>query len=788
MIRNYLRSAFRIITRYPAHSVLNISGLAIGMAAAILILLWVQDEWSCDRHYKNADNIFRLLQKETLPGGEVTMLAPTPSALTKALKDEYPEIIRATRLAPFFITLNKGEEFISEGIFGVEKDFFEMFDIEFIRGNVSSSFNDPASIIITEEMSAKYFGEDDPLGKTYSLSQSEIVLTVTGVVRELPQNSHIRFDFLVPAEFMKVLGATPDEWNMLDHNFIELAEGTDIKRTNEKIRDLLKNHMEGSSSELFLQNIKRIHLYSSKKFTYDFSGLGDITYVRMMCLIAFFILVIACINFMNLSTAQYVQRAKEIGMRKITGSGRWKIITRFLGESLLIVFVAQLTAMILVELFLTGFNNLTGKDLEVGYNKPGLYLGLIVIMVFCSLTAGSYPAFYLSSLKPLDIMRGLISRNPGKTPLRRVLVIFQFSLSVILIICTIIIGNQLYFIQNKKLGFNKESIGYFQFPAAPWDPKVEAVKKELLNNPDILSVTRVFFNYENPLNIEDPQGGFKWEGKDVGNDALFYIRSADEDYAKTFQLELKTGRYFSSEFTNDKNAVVINETAAEIMGLNDPVGKIITSPGGTSLNIIGVVKDFHFRSLHYKIEPLIMQLGASNTLFIKMTPRNTDSILESVNKIYTTFNPGSPLDFHFLDNDFNNLYRTEQRISKIFKYFSALAIIIACLGLFGLSSYITLSRTKEIGIRKTNGSRSSEIFIMLSKEFFNLMVISFVIACPVAVFAIQGWLDDFAYRVIIEPRVFGLTALIVTFVTILTVGFQSYKAAAKNPVEALRYE
>ncbi|HEX2968236.1 MAG TPA: ABC transporter permease [Bacteroidales bacterium] len=788
MIRNYLRVAFRNLRRYPAHSILNITGLSVGMASAILILLWVQDEWSYDRHFSNAGNIYRLLAKETSPGGNVTMLAPTPAALTRTLKEEYPEIIRATRVAPFFVTLNKDEEYIGEGIYAVEKDFFSMFDIIFLKGDVNSAFDDPSSVIITDAVAGKYFGNVDPLGKTFSLAHSEIILTVKGVVRGLPQNSHLKFDFIVPVEFMLTFGGRQDDWNMLDHNYIELAPGTVGKAVESKIRDVIKSHVKESESEIFLQNIKKIHLYSSRKFTYDYSGLGDIVYVRLMSIVAFFIIVIACINFTNLATAQYGRRAKEIGVRKISGAGRSKILFQFLGETLLIVLISEIAAMILIELLLPGYNELTGKELSVHYNTAGLYIGLISVVIICCLTAGSYPAFYLSSLKPLDIVRGIVKKAPSNTRFRRALVIFQFSLSAILIICTLVMGSQLNYVQKSDPGFNKDNIGYFQFPTAPWDPKLDAVKKELLNNPNIQSVTRVFFNYTNPLNIENPQGGFKWEGKDDGNDVLFYFRSADEDYAKTFHLEMKAGRYFSQEYPNDKSAIVINETAAGILGFNDPVGRFITSPDGKNLAIIGVVKDFHFRSMHYKIEPLIMQLGASNTLFIKMNPEHTDSTIAAVNRIYKSFSPSSPMIFNFLENDFDNLYRTERKISEIIGFFSVLAIIISCLGLFGLSSFIIASRTKEIGIRKTNGSGSAEIFYMISKEYLLLVIVSFLIACPFAFYSMNRWLQNFAYHVTLSARVFVLSALIVILLTLISVGIQSYRAALRNPVDALRYE
>jgi len=788
MIKNYFKIALRNIRRYFAYSILNITGMAIGLAAAILILLWVQDEWNYDRHFKNAGELFRIIQNENRTGGDASLLAPSPGMLTRTLKEQYPEIIRASRYEPHSeLRLKKGDEFIHEmAVAAVDKDFFKMFDIRFVEGDINSALNDPHNVVLTEEMAHKYFGDKDALGKTLQESLG-YKITVTGVIKK-PHNSHLRYDFIVPIELLAERGAPLNDWHFLCYNYIELIKGTDVKIVNNKILDFIKKNSKGSNAEIFLQNIKKIHLYSARKFTFDISGHGDITYVRIMGLIALFILVIACINFMNLSIAQSARRAKEIGVRKVAGANKQKIIVQFLGESLLIVFVAHIIAMILVELMLPGFNNFTGKQLAVNYQSGSLYIGLLTIILFCGLLAGSYPALYLSSLKPLDIMKGVITNNPGKAQFRRVLVIFQFSLSVILIICTLIVGKQLSYMQNKKLGFNKDNIGYFQFPAAPWDQKLAILKKELISKPDILSVTRLFYNYENPLNIEGPSGGYNWSGKKAGDDVLFYNISADEDYAKTFQLELKEGRYFSSDFLTDKSAIVINEEAAKILGFQDPVGEVITAAGGSKLNIIGVVKDFHFKSLHTKIGPLIMRIGDANNFFIKMRSENISSTIESIKKTYNSFKPDIPMDFHFLENDFDKLYRSEQRMSKILSYFSVLAIIISCLGLIGLSSFLTVCRTKETGIRKINGAKASEIFSLLSGEYIIWVIISIIFACPVAWYAMHKWLQHFAYRISIEGWFFALAGVIALLIALLTVSWQSYRAAGKNPVEALRYE
>jgi putative ABC transport system permease protein len=756
--------------------------MAIGMACAILILLWVQDEWSYDRHFENANDLYRVIENQNLSGVANSFIVPTPGALAPALKEEYPEIIRSARCCPNPLTLKKGDEFIEETVTSVDKDFLKMFHIRFVHGDINTALNDPHSIVITEETASKYFGDQDALGKT--LASRGYMVTITGVVQPLPQNSHIRFNFLVPIEWLTELGGNINGWNERFNTYIELKKGTDSKVFEKKILDFIKKHKKESKSEIFIQNIKKIHLYSYGKYAADSYGTGDITYVRIWSLIAVFILIIACINFLNLSTAQSARRAREIGVRKVAGANKRVLVVQFLGESLLIVLAALAFAMVFVEILLPGFCNLIGKQLEVNYQSTGLYLGLIAIVLFCGLLAGSYPAFYLSSLEPLDVMKGVINKNPGNAKFRRVLVIFQFSLSVLLIICTLIVEMQLKYIQNKNLGFNKDNIGYFMFPTRPSDPKLESLKKELLNNQDILSVTRAW----NPFFNEGTRNGFTWAGKKERDDVYFHILGADADYAKTYKLELKEGRFFSSEFPTDAGAIVINETAQKTLGFKNPTGEIITTPKGSKLNIIGVVKDFHFQSLHYKIEPLIMQTASSNNFYIRMKPEKIISTVEFIKKVFKSFDPGLPIDFHFLDDDFDNLYQTEERMGKIFGYFSFLAIIISCLGLIGLSSFMTERRTKEIGIRRTNGAKSNEIFFLLLKEYIIWVLISIIIACPVAWYAMHTWLQNFSYRINLSWWIFALAGMLALVIALLTVSYQSYKAATKNPADSLRYE
>jgi ABC-type antimicrobial peptide transport system permease subunit len=761
--------------------------MAIGMACAILILLWVYDEWNYDRHFDNADNLYRVIGDMGATRRESSLTAMTPAPLAKALKEEYPEIIRSSRCSiGAMLSFKIGDEFIDETAVPVDNDFLKMFNIEFLAGDINNALNAPNNIVLTEKMAKKYFGNEYSIGKTLRMATSNEIYTITGVVKP-PHHTHLLFDFLIPIKLDKQSESLKSDLQVLCYNYVELKKGTDSKLMNEKIRNFPIDHSSRHAIVISLQNIKKIHLFSSGKYQGDIKGLGDITYVWIMGIIAVFILFIACINFMNLSTAQSTQRAKEIGIRKMAGANKRKIIFQFLGETLLILFVANVIGMILVELLMPGFNNLTGKQLAVNYHSAYLYLGLIAIVLFCGLLAGSYPAFYLSSLKSLDTMKGIINKNPGNAKFRRVLVIFQFSLSALLIICTLIIGKQLNYLQNKKLGFNKDNIGYFMCNIRGEDPRLESLKKELSTNPNILSITKGFNPSESEGNVWF-WDGVSWEGKKEDNHVGFCITPCDADYAKTFQLVLKTGRFFSSEFSTDSAAVVINETAAKVLGFKDPIGQELSNIIGHRCNIIGVVKDFHFMSMHRKIEPLLITLGSNRFIIIKMKPDKILSTTNFVKKVFESYKFPNRLNFHFLDDEFKNLYRTEQSMSKIFGCFAFLAIIISCLGLIGLSTFMTELRTKEIGIRKVNGAKSMEIFSLLSREYILWVLISMIIASPIAWYAMHRWLENFAYKTELSWWIFALAGLLALGIAILTVSWQSLKAATRNPVEALRYE
>jgi putative ABC transport system permease protein len=783
MITNYLKLALRNIRRHSTYTILNISGMAIGMSIAILLFLFAQNELSYDRFYKNADNIYRVLERH-ITDGKLQQMAITTYPLATTLKSSYPEIILSTRYHNFWQSFTKGDEYIGGTLATVDTDFFEMFDIVFINGDRTTALKDPYNIILTEDMASRYFGKEDPMGKKMTFPPDK-VFTVAGIIRNVPRNSFFYIDCIVSSEYLRFEGDLNNWNNATTYTFIELKKGSDSKYVEEKIKEIGQNfslNLRESKSEFFLQNLTKIHLYSHGKYAFDI-GAGNIAYVRMAFIVALLILTIACINFMNLFTAQSSRRAKEIGIRKVTGANRSTIISQFLYESLLIILVAHVFAMILVELILPAFNTLLHTQMRLSYSSAWLYTGLTTIILFCALLAGGYPAMYMSSFEPVNILKGN-KKNTGYIRIRRALVIVQFTLSFLFIISALIVGAQLKYMQNKKLGIDINNVCRFSFS----DINRDSFKRDLLNNPDILGVT---MTSENTVSFWKVDWDFNWEGKRADERVVFNMLSTDEDFASVLKPEISKGRYFSSDRSTNANSVVINERAAEILGFVDPVGKQLLYHGSNYM-ITGVIKDFHFQSLHARIEPLVImympQSVTSGICNIRLKPDKIQSSITFIRDTFKSYNPKYPAGIGFLYDDNKAQYLLEQIINSVLVFVTFLTVIISCLGIFGLSTFMTVIRTKEIGIRKVNGAKSMEILFMLSKEYFILVGISFLIASPIAWFATSMWLQGFAYRMNIKPVLFLKALLIVTGLTLITVGFQSFIAARKNPVDALRYE
>ncbi|UCE21723.1 MAG: ABC transporter permease, partial [Candidatus Aminicenantes bacterium] len=681
MLKNYLKIAFRNIKRHKGYSFINIVGLAIGMACCILILLWVQDELSYDRFHENADDIYRVLQDINFTDHSTTWTI-TQGPLGPSLKEDFPEIIDATRITDRGFRLTYDDKSYDEEVGMADGSILKMFTFPLVKGDPDTALSDPLSIVLTEKMAAKYFGDEDPIGKTIK-ADNKWDFQVTGVMKDVPRNSHLEFDFLIPFVFGRELNYTVDYWgNSSFRTYVQLPKGVPAEEVIQKISGYLfeKPTIE-KDARLNLQPLTRIHLYSN--YEYDFAH-GDITYVTLFSIIAFFILLIACVNFMNLATARSANRAKEVGMRKVAGAHKADIIRQFYGESILLAFISLLLAMILVWLLLPVFNNLAAKELSLDISRNlSILLGLLCIAMMTGIISGSYPAFFLSAFQPVMVLKGFrLSRSKGSA-FRKILVVFQFSLTILLIICTIGVYNQLDYMRNRKLGYDKEHMIYFRMRGDIRE-KFDSVKNELLQNPNILGVT---------ASSNVPTSGYyfsnslwRWEGQNPDEKTLMRAVLIDFDYFKTFGMEIVEGRSFSKEFPTDSTeAIMVNEEAVKAMGMESPIGKRL-SLQDQNFKIIGIVKNYHFRSLQQEIEPLILYFypSYSRVLFARLKSDSISQTLGYIEDVWKRFAPGLPFNYSFLDEALDRMYRSEQRIGTLFRYFSILAILISCLGLLGL--------------------------------------------------------------------------------------------------------
>jgi len=713
MLKNYLKIALRNIKRHKGYSFINIVGLAIGMACCILILLWVQDELSYDRFHENADDIYRVIQDINFADHSTTWTI-TQGPLGPSLKEDFPEIINATRITDRGFRLTYDDKGYDEEVGMADGSLFEMFTFPLVKGDPATALSDPFCIVLTEEMAAKYFGDEDPIGKTIK-ANNQWDFQVTGVMKNVPHNSHLQFDFLIPFIFGRELNYTVDRWgNSQFRTYVQLPKGALAQDVISKISGYLfeKPTIE-KDARLNLQPLTRIHLYSNYEFD---SAHGDITYVTLFSLIAFFILLIACINFMNLATARSGNRAKEVGMRKVAGAHKIDIIRQFYGESILLASIALLLAVVLVWLLLPVFNNLAAKELS------------------------------------LDI--------PG-------------NLSILL--------------GYRKLGYDKEYMIYFGMRGDTRE-KFDSVKNELLQNPNILGVTASSnvptygYTFSNSL--------WRWEGQNPDEEILMRAVFIDIDYLKSFGMEIAEGRSFSKEFPTDATeAIMVNEEAVKVMGMESPVGKRL-SLQDQNFKIIGVVKNYHFMPLRQEIDPLILLYYPQycGVLFARLKSDHIPQTIGYIEDVCKKFAPGYPFNYHFLDEALDRLYRSEQRIGTLFRYFSILAILISCLGLLGLASFMAEQRTKEIGIRKVLGATASNIVALLSKEFTKWVIVANIFAWPIAYFALSKWLQSYAYKTNIALLSFVLSGALALLIALATVSYQSIKAALANPVDSLRYE
>ncbi|MBQ0735856.1 ABC transporter permease [Aquimarina celericrescens] len=807
MFNNHIKIAWRALLKHKALFTINILGLSIGVAAALIIFLFVSDELSYDRFHRNSDQIVRVVLKGKM-NGEVIKEAATPGPVGPTLQEEFPEVLKATRLRPQGtpqITY-KNNTFRDHKFAYVDSNFFEVFTVPFLKGDSKTALKEPNTIIITQELASKYFGEENPIGQLLDFKEWKQQFKVTGVMQQLPQNSHFHFDVFGSME--GVADAKEARWIVSNyHNYLLLDNSSESKAIENKLPGIVEKYMgpqikktlgmtyeefkDGNEIGLFLQPLTDIHLHSDFADVSNLEPGGDIKTVYIFSAIAIFILIIACINFMNLSTAAASKRAKEVGVKKVMGSSRSELIRQFLIESCIATMIAMFLAVIIVILTLPLFNNLSGKTLDMAYIlDPKLLLYFGFLGIFISFLAGSYPAFFLSSFKPIIALKNTF-KNTGKTKgIRSGLVVFQFMISVGLIIATLVVDQQMAFIQNKDIGYQKDQILVLR---DSWmlGANEEVFKEQLAKDPRVSSITMSGHIPAGPTYTYMTRIYAGQNSEAVRRSVVYNI---DEQYIPTLGMELVAGRNFSKDFGSESKNMIINETSARILGFtNDAVGKTVTmainNEGGTkTYTIIGVVKDFHFNSLHEPIDQLIMLHDKSSGLIIRAKTADMSALIASVRHLWNSFNTSEPFSYGLLDELYNQTYIKEQKMGAILRIFALLTIFVACLGLFGLITFTAEQRFKEIGIRKVLGSSVPQIITMLSSDFLKLVLISFLIAFPLGFYVMNIWLEDFAYRIQIQWWIFALAGLITIGIVFMTISWKSFKAASMNPVNSLRTE
>lgn len=797
MFKNYLRIALRNIKKYKTYSFINIFGLAIGMACCILIILFVQDELSYDQYHEKAERIYRLVDSFNADGEMSRHYALSSAPFAPTLKKDFPQIEDAVRIFPGrrrLISLGE-KKFYENNLYFADASLFNIFTFPLKAGDPDTALTAPYTLVISESTAVKYFGNDEPLNKTLKINEDEY--RITGIMFDLPRNSHFFADMFAALKTQEQIPSIQERYfrNWARHEFytyLLLQEGYAAEELQEELPGFIEKYAApqiqtilGAKLSSRLQPLKSIHLFSHLQA--EINPNGDIKYVRIFAVIALFILIIACVNFMNLATARSASRSKEVGLRKVVGAGRYQIIQQFIGESLLYTLVALVLSAVLVFVVLPYFNTLTGKEIDVNYVGNLVLLGsLVLILLLVGITSGSYPALYISRQQPVNVLKSAKKVSSGRPLLRQGLVIFQFSISIVLIISTVIVLDQLDFLRNRKLGFTKEHVVVIPIRVNSIRKNADAIKSDLMQNPNILSGT-VTIGVPGGVVAGDAINLIKPEGKTTVTLSMIYT---DFDYIKTMGMEIVQGRDFTKSMSTDTNeAFIINQSAVKTLELDDPLNTRFEW-GAKKGRVIGVVKDFQFQSLKDEIDPLVIQIWTRNTFVfaIRIKPDNIPQTLTFLENKWRELDPAHPFEYSFMDDTFNSLYRSEEKLSRIFTIFSFLAICLASLGLFGLALFTVEQKTKEIGIRKMLGASIGRIFFMLSREFVGLVILANVVAWPIAYYFMRSWLQGFAYRIDIGIWIFILSAVSAFAIALFTISFQTIKAALADPIKSLRYE
>ncbi|HET7178785.1 MAG TPA: ABC transporter permease [Chryseosolibacter sp.] len=783
MLRNYLIISFRKFTRQKFYSLLNIFGLATGMATVILIMLYVRDEVGYDDFHRYKEDIYRVVENQYYSGQPVFPVAVTPGPLAAALKADFPEVELATRVHYGWNAFQYKESKLDDAGVYVDQDFFRMFDFTLTHGDTATALKEINSMLVTGKLAKKLFGDENPLGKTVTVNHDREVI-VTGVLEDIPANSHLQFSYVMPmARRLIEIPSLLDQWgsNSL-YTYVKLVKGASASHLNEQIAGYIKKKNKGSVTEIYLQPLGDIHL-GEVAFVADVNGKGNIQYVRIFSVVAVFILLIACINFMNLATARAMKRAKEVGLRKTVGAFRYQLILQFLGESVIVASVAMLVALLFVDLLLPAFNTLTQKSLTIDYSNPirGVLPFCAAATLLTGLLAGSYPAIFLSSFRPAQVLKGSATDHVSGGTFRKILVVLQFSISIVMITGTMVIYSQVRYIRNKNLGWDRDNLLLVHNAS-----NYPVLKKKLLSYPDIKSISA---SNQDPNLVQNSTTGIGWKGKNEDDAVLFHVQGVDYDYIETMKMQMLMGRSFSEASAGDSSSVVINEQAMNVLGFKNPIGEHLTAGEDEVHTIIGVVKDFHFKTVHDKIEPLLLYIERKTlSNMIVRIEGNAEKAVGEIDKEWKAVNPDQLLSYSFADDEFDNLYRSEQRTGTIFEYFAALAVVISCLGLFGLASYTVDQKSREYGIRKVFGASVSRLFYLASVEFLVLVILAFIISIPLAWVWMRHWLSTFAYHIELSWMFFIASGMVAVGIALITVTYQSGKVGWINPASVLRSE
>lgn len=789
MFKNYFKTAIRSLLRNKGYSVLNILGLAIGMASALLILLWVQNEMSMDRFHEKEDRLYIMNNRDHF-SGELQAWNTTPKILGPTMKQELPEVALTSRYSNSTFLFTVGEKKLkSNGAF-VDSSFLKMFSFPLLKGKEPDVLNSNNKVVLTAQFAKALFGNTDPLGKTLRLDSTDL-FTVSGILKDLPNNTQMKFDYLIPWSYLKKINQDDQYWgNNSVKTYILLKAGVRLDALNAKVRDIAVNHTKGSGdvsiTQVFAFPLSKMYLYNKSENGQYVAG--NLLTVRLFSIIAVFILLIACINFMNLSTARSEKRAKEVGVRKVVGARKGALVLQFLTESIIISCIAFIVAIVMVTIALPFFNTLVNKQLHVDYGNGWFWAFALTFIIATGILAGSYPAFFLSSFSPVKVLKGTFKKAQSKVNPRSILVVVQFTFAIILIISTMIVSRQIHYIQRRDRGYNQDALLYTPLEGEI-DKNYLLIRQELLNSRAVTSVTKSM----SPITNQWSDGwGYSWQGSTPEDEKMDFGRfSTDADFVKTMGMKLLQGRDIDIyQYPTDSTSVLLTETAVKAMRLQNPLGALIKGDD-KNWRVVGIIKDFIINSPSDKIGPMIILGPGSwfNYLHYRLNPaHSTADNLKTIEGIFKKYNPDYPFGYTFVDANYAQKFASIQRTGKLATLFAGLTIFISCLGLFGLAAYMAETRKKEIGVRKVLGASVPNITTLLSKDFLKLVVLSFIIASPIAWYAMDQWLMGYNYRIPISWWVFALAGVLSVLIALLTVGFQAMRAARANPVKSLRTE